>query len=959
MLADALLAYLRAPPRKRGAARPLLVTLSQAICRLLYTFCKIRGEKVVVRFFGAETRNLELLLAAVEEAEDGGKNDAVVEGEEGGGREWTWEERYICLLWLSHLLLAPFDLSTISSAGTGRAKRPEIANLQWPKKLPSVAERVIPLAIKYLGAAGKERDAAKALLVRISMRRDMQELGLLDALVQWAMACLKSSTTLAASSSYYYIGVLSYLAGILMSSLSTADMDPYLLKVFRTVQNISDEENVAFKTVHASAIARKTVIKVLRTIAVLALRREYSSKGNEVITNEIVESTAGYLLDALADNDTPVRLAASKALSVITLKLAPDMASQVVSAVLDSLTTNVLWTTLPDGTKTQDLSAVNPQEWHGLILTLSHLLYRKSPPPDSLALILHALLTGLTFERRSTSGSSVGTNVRDAACFGIWALARRYTTRELQSVATAEVGAATAHGEKSIIQILATELVVSASYDSAGNIRRGASAALQELIGRHPDIVTEGIAVVQVVDYHAVALRSRAILEVAPAAARLGDCYAEALTRALFGWRGVGSGDAKSRRTVAGGVGALVNLFGGGGGEKPWRRVQGLVGQIDGQLRNLKARAIEERHGLVLVMAAAVAALPALLDADAVKEREDLLDAVKAILRVVLWTLKSAMAVTSRRPELGLEATCRLIVAACSIIKMERVLQDMKYSNSALDAAAWENILRNNEAAPLRIPDGLSNSAELSEIVKALKPRIDDSFDSLEAREIVEASGSLIDASLRLADSDTIEAAVAAATSLTLILPTDARESLIHSWALAVTDRSSRTRHPGYLFALASVFTHTESQDAICTLLLSQWQEATNIIDRVSILQCLNRARILDSHTTRFVSLIAEGLDDYTTDARGDIGSLARIEALKATTKAFATIPCDAQSGAVVQGAGDDWFADEDLFGSLYSRTLRLAAEKLDKVRAEAQTALATLIRDPMYAPSPFTTTLN
>ncbi|OBT50403.1 hypothetical protein VE04_09426, partial [Pseudogymnoascus sp. 24MN13] len=902
-LAEALLADPRAAPRKRGGERPRLVTLSQAICRLLYTFCKIRGEKVVVRFFGAETKNLELLLNAVEDAE-GSKETG--EGDE-GVKEWTWEERYICLLWLSHLLLAPFDLSTISSAGTGDAKRPEIANLVWPEKLPSVAERAIPLAIKYLGAAGKERDAAKALLVRISMRRDMQALGLLDALVQWAMACLKSSTTLASNSSYYYIGVLSYLAGILISPRSTTDMDPYLLKVFRTVQNISDEENVAFKTVHASAIARKTVIKVLRTIAVLALRREYSSKGNEVITNEIVESTVGYLLDALADDVTP----------------APDLASQVVSAVLDSLATNILWTTLPDGTKTQDLTAVNPQEWHGLILTLSHLLYRKSPPPDSLALILHALLTGLTFERRSTSGSSVGTNVRDAACFGIWALARRYTTRELQDVVTAEVGAATAHtGEKSIIQILATELVVAASYDSAGNIRRGASAALQELIGRHPDIVTEGIAVVQVVDYHAVALRSRAILEVAAAAAGLGDCYAEALMRALFGWRGVGSGDAKSRRTVAGGVGELVKLFGGSGKEKPWRRVQGLIEQIDKQLGNLKPRAIDEKHGLVLVMAAAAGALPALLDANSAKEWEDLLDAVKAILRVVLSTLKSAMASTSRRPELGLEATCRLIVAACPIIRMERVL-----GHAGIDIVAWEKILHNKTS---------------------LKCIPDDSFDSTEVREIVGTSGSLIDASLRLTDLDTIEAAVAAATSLTLIIPTAASESLIHSWAVAVTDHSSRTRHPGYLFVLASVFTHTQSQDAICALILGQWQQATNIVDRVSILQCLNRAQILDSHTARFIPLIAEGLDDYTTDARGDIGSLARIEALKATSKAFATIPCDAQSGAMVQDGNEDWFADEDLFGSLYSRTLRLAAEKLDKVRGEAQTALAILIQDPI-----------
>ncbi|KFY74620.1 hypothetical protein V499_05367 [Pseudogymnoascus sp. VKM F-103] len=841
----------------------------------------IRGEKVVVRFFGAETRNLELLLNTVEDAErseETGKGDEEV-------KEWTWEER--------HRGREEAGDSELGMAGEaskcGRAGHP-------------TGDQV--------SGSGREREGCGE--------------GATGAHFYEAGYASTGATGCACTVGHGMFEVVDNVGVELIILLHcTADMDPYLLKVFRTVQNISDEENVAFKIVHASAIARKTVIKVLRTIAVLALRREYSSKGNEVITNEIVESTVGYLLDALADNDTPVRLAASKALSVITLKLAPGLASQVVSAVLESLTTNILWTTLPDGTKTQDLTAVNPQEWHGLILTLSHLLYRKSPPPDSLALILHALLTGLTFERRSTSGSSVGTNVRDAACFGIWALARRYTTRELQDVVTAEVGAATAHtGEKSIIQILATELVVAASYDSAGNIRRGASAALQELIGRHPDIVTEGIAVVQVVDYHAVALRSRAILEVAPAAARLGDCYADALMRALFGWRGVGSGDAKSRRTVAGGVGELVKLFAGSGKEKPWRRVQELIEQIDRQLGNLKPRAIDERHGLVLVMAAAAGALPALLDANSAKEWEDLLDAVKAILRVVLSTLKSAMASTSRRPELGLEATCRLIVAACPIIRMERVL-----GHAGIDIVAWEKILHNKTS---------------------LKCIPDDSFDSTEVREIVGTSGSLIDASLRLTDLDTIEAAVAAATSLTLIIPTAASESLIHSWAVAVTDHSSRTRHPGYLFVLASVFTHTQSQDAICALILGQWQQATNIVDRVSILQCLNRAQILDSHTARFIPLIAEGLDDYTTDARGDIGSLARIEALKATSKAFATIPCDAQSGAMVQDGNEDWFADEDLFGSLYSRTLRLAAEKLDKVRGEAQTALAILIQDPI-----------
>lgn len=54
---------------------------------------------------------------------------------------------------------------------------------------------------------------------------------------------------------------------------------------------------------------------------------------------------------------------------------------------------------------------------------------------------------------------------------------------------------------------MAVQLLLSACLDPAGNIRRGSSAALQELIGRHPNQVTEGIAIVQIVDYQAVGLR--------------------------------------------------------------------------------------------------------------------------------------------------------------------------------------------------------------------------------------------------------------------------------------------------------------------------------------------------------------------------------------------------------------------------------------------------------------------
>jgi hypothetical protein len=556
---------------------------------LLYTFCKIRGEKVIVLFFNAEAKNLELLLSAIETAYAKAPNENNDESiSDKPAPVWSWEQRYIVLLWLSHLLLAPFDLATISSASTRDVEVPEIPRLTWPRNLPGVALRVVPLAISYLAHAGKERDAAKTLLVRISMRKDMQELGLLHALIQWASSCLHSSAVDPDQSPYYYIGILSYIGGVLVSSASTSDMDSYLMNIFSTVMEVSDPEYVIFKTIHTSALARKTIIKVLRTIAVLILR----PKSNETEeATKIVEDTVGHMMEALGDNDTPVRLAASKALSIITLKLAPDMATQVVDAVLETLSQNVLWRPRMieplfdqnqqtatkrrfehDGNnsgltgqnadlqqnKIRDLSGVDPLAWHGLILTLSHLLYRQSPPATSLPNILHALLIGLSFEQRSTAGNSIGTNVRDAACFGIWALARRYSTEDLMRISVSSVRAAGSHNSSvSIIQVLATELVVSASLDPAGNIRRGASAGLQELIGRHENTVAAGIPIVQAVDYHAVALRSKAVLNVGPKAALLSEYYEDALIDALLDWRGIGDADPDCRRTAAAGVGLL------------------------------------------------------------------------------------------------------------------------------------------------------------------------------------------------------------------------------------------------------------------------------------------------------------------------------------------------------------------------------------------------------------------
>lgn len=909
LLAQNFLEYLLSRKRTRAARSTrsdLLMPLSTGICKILYTFCKIRGEKVIVRFLNNETKYLELLSSALEECERNASGPDAM--------QWTWEERYIVLLWLSHLFLAPFDLATISSSDIDDEDLPSVPGLRWPANLPGITIRVLPLAIKYLASPGKERDAAKALLVRIAMRKDMQALGVLDALVQWSLFALKPEKDDELKTPYYHIGVLSFLAGILSASSDTSDMTKYLTTIFSTVYSTSSSESSPITT---SALARKTMIKVIRSVAVLILRENSHNSDQDT---ELVESTISHLLESLADNDTPVRLAASKALSIITLKLDVDMASQVVEAVIESLGRNVLWTK-SNGSRTRDLSAVNPLEWHGLMMTLSHLLYRRSPPAENLSDIINALLMGLSFEQRSSSGVAIGTNVRDAACFGVWALARRYTTKELLAVPTGKTVSAAAKHYKtppSILQILASELIIAGSLDPAGNIRRGSSAALQELIGRHPDCVTEGIRVVQTVDYHAVALRSRAIGQVALYATRVSPLYGEAVLDALLTWRGVGDGDVAARRSAAAAFGKVNAELAREG--NVWGRMREAVGVMMGRLRGLAARQVEERHGLVLALGAVLDEMPGF------EAGEGCEGFVKEALVAVEEVMLDCREKKYRRPELVVEAAGRLVVSSFPLLQAA-VLAMRKDTRLLPGSVLVESqgqvivdVVATIDAA------GKAGRTRLQGMIPVIR-------DNLKEW-------------LKRSEEENIPGASRAGLVLLCFCDPALREEIIRGWALAVAEIPKGNRagpgvSAGYFAALSmaypitSTFTDREKAEEdrtlICRTILERWGGDKDIDTRVAILKSLTGTEVLRQNAVQLLGVIEEGLDDYTTNARGDVGSLVRLQAIRATKSVWQAL--------LEQSSSEGKLANE--VTRLFPRILRLAAEKLDRVRVEAQTTLA------------------
>ena len=600
----------------------------------------------------------------------------------------VWQEKYIMLLWLSHLLLTPFDLASIGSLEPYESAS-SVHDISLPLELPPLAARLVGVGTEYLVSAGKEREAAVILLARLVLRPDMIKCGLLHTMIEWAIKSLKDPAQHDTTESIYrYIGILSFLANTITLA-DGATLVPFLMPIFNCIQSMNAAEAQLSRNILSSAIARKIIIKILRSITVMSLKLDSSSSSYTDRTTELVlEEVIQHALSSLADKDTPVRFAGSKALSVITSSLHfnknSSMADEVVEAVIGTLDEKVIWVPVdsleardvpPDlscdrKTKKRDLSGVDPLQWQGLVLTLSHMLFRGSPSRDQLPKVLAALIFAIGFEQRSTSGVSSGTSVRDAACFGIWSLARRYSTAELMAIdpSTLSTGARCV---TSVLQAIADELVVAASIDPSGNIRRGASAALQELIGRHPDIAIEGISLIRIIDYHAVALRSRGLKEVALQAAKLHSHYWRVVLDGLLGWRAIDAPDIDSRRYAGQAIGLLSTLQGLDGLNETIRRIMDA-------LKDRKNRQIEKRHGLLIAAAAVVAQV------DTTDEEQFLVNSSSSSWG--FWDIFKSHAFLDDkdftsvvlRPALTAEGACTLISALASSYRRSGSLQPIR-----------------------------------------------------------------------------------------------------------------------------------------------------------------------------------------------------------------------------------------------------------------------------------------
>ncbi|PNS14677.1 hypothetical protein CAC42_1699 [Sphaceloma murrayae] len=514
--------------------RQSCVTIDFAVSQLLYMFCKVRGEKVVTRFLNSEPKYLDTILDALE--------NLITRADKPSD---YWKVSYILLVWLRHLLLAPFDLNTVS-------RRKPIADVKCDLPItetcPAVVQVVLTQASIFLSSLTREQDAAAKALVRLAARPDVQKLGLHTSLVNHACAQIRQAMLVGHLETR--MGLLRFLLGI--ASTFEAHEHPVILDQIWAL-TCELYEHLFENTAKSSSICRKLIIKMIRNITLSTIKAQTAAQDSD--GGDLLEDAINLLMRSFADRDTQVRSACAKAAGTIISKLDRDMAEQVTEAITQEFA-------LDNETKSLDFTSADPLLWHGLTLTLAYLLFQRSFEAKSLGSAIEILVLALNFEKRGAVGSNQSTTIRDAACFAIWSLSRRYSTDELNSTDLGSTGLLdTSSKDVSTIQYLSSQLIVSSCLDPSGNIRRGCSAALQEMVGRHPDQIHAGIALIQIIDYQAVGLRRRAMTDLVIGAAKLHPSYWRCLLLELMGWRGITSPDIPSREHAADAIGLLSAMF--------------------------------------------------------------------------------------------------------------------------------------------------------------------------------------------------------------------------------------------------------------------------------------------------------------------------------------------------------------------------------------------------------------
>ena len=445
------------------------------VSRFIWKLANVRGYKVILKFMPNSVDCVETVFGMLR----------WLSLRQRDCRQQLWECEYVVLMWSSQLALIPFHFSVIDSSSV--TKDNTLGKAKESDDIPQLAGMLIDLCKQYLEAASSAREMAAITLGKLLTRPDMG-----TALGNFGCWCERLLKSLVEDSGegkdilgegngggtkilFLIPGIMFTLATIFKTGrgkhveLLVYRVVPYAISIY---QSSRYENNSLVRKLCTKIVQRGALVCASPTSENVQSLGSYEWLMNEK-NQDLLEASVEALINGLEDKDTIVRWSSAKGIGRIASKLPEDFQGQVVTSVLESL----------------EFQGSTESTWHGGCLALAELMRRNLIDSSRVFEIVPVIQQGLVFEIRR-GYTSVGANVRDAASYVCWAMARTNAGTLL----------------KPVVDELAPNLMTVACYDREVNCRRAASAAFQECVGRLGSF-PNGIDILTIADYFTVSLR--------------------------------------------------------------------------------------------------------------------------------------------------------------------------------------------------------------------------------------------------------------------------------------------------------------------------------------------------------------------------------------------------------------------------------------------------------------------
>lgn len=454
------------------------------IFKFLYQLIKVTGFKSIGKRFPHDTNRLILLINLLNKEDTQDKAN--------------WQTRFVLTVWLSIVILTPFDLAKFDSESSDQ----------------STAEKIYVTLIRSLSLHDSCQHVTAYCLAKFFSRPDiLKSDNLISSFFSLALKELANIKT-GKTNSIDDIPLIGYLR-TLAYTLKFAPREEIksrcktiigvvinldVVKIDRELVNhliikLLQRAGLALLPKRLASWRYKRVSRILGSSNTNNLATDLSPNNNEdeIIATNDLESILGIMFVAAQNAQTRIRYSAAKGIARLSSRLSREKASDVIDMLISSFF---------------DPVSSNEFAWHGGCLIFAEMARNGLILEEKLGEITRIVSQAIIYDKIKGS-FAVGAHVRESACYVFWAMARTYEDSLLEPY----------------ISSISIQLLRTILFDRELQCRRAASATFQELIGRQGTFTEEDIKIMTTVDYQNVGPRQFAYLHLALQVAEFGPKY--------------------------------------------------------------------------------------------------------------------------------------------------------------------------------------------------------------------------------------------------------------------------------------------------------------------------------------------------------------------------------------------------------------------------------------------------